>query len=54
MTDIVPDYGPIAGGTRVTISGQHLGIGNRNVHVELKGKSCLRPEVRPKLPLEHT
>ena len=52
MTDIFPKYGPEAGGTRVTISGQNLGIGNRNVLVKLEGKVCLDSEVRPKLPLE--
>ncbi|XP_060557395.1 plexin-D1-like [Ruditapes philippinarum] len=51
VTDIVPHYGPEAGGTRMTIYGENLGIGNRNVRVYLENKPCLRPEMSPKLPL---
>jgi hypothetical protein len=53
VTDIVPHYGPEAGGTRLTIFGKNLAIGNRNVDVKLDNFRCLRPEVRLKVPLEN-
>jgi hypothetical protein len=51
VTDIVPHYGPEAGGTRLTIFGKNLGIGNRNVNVKLGHCPCLSPEVRPQVAL---
>ncbi|XP_060574584.1 plexin-2-like [Ruditapes philippinarum] len=53
VTDILPHYGPEAGGTHLTIFGKNLGIGNRNVNVKLGNFPCLRPEVRPEVPLEN-
>ncbi|XP_060591007.1 hepatocyte growth factor receptor-like [Ruditapes philippinarum] len=53
VTGIVPNYGPKAGGTRITLFGENIGIGNRNVNVKLDNFRCLRPEVRPKLSFEN-
>lgn len=52
ITMIHPPYAPKAGGTRITIDGQNLGIGNRNISVMLGNKNCLRPEVKPDMPFQ--
>jgi hypothetical protein len=53
VTEIVPDYGPEAGGTSLTVFGKNLGIGNRNVYVKVDNRPCLNPEVMPKVPLNN-
>ncbi|XP_060574588.1 plexin-2-like [Ruditapes philippinarum] len=50
-TGIEPSFGPEAGGTRVTIFGENLGIGNRNVHVTIGGSKCSGPKVKQALTL---
>ncbi|CAH1784899.1 unnamed protein product [Owenia fusiformis] len=39
VTSIVPLYGPVAGGTNITISGAHFG--SENATVNIGGKACL-------------
>lgn len=45
-----PDFGPVAGGTMVTISGDNLGVGNRqvtDVKLEPGHAVCENPYVYP-------
>nr|XP_014339355.1 PREDICTED: macrophage-stimulating protein receptor-like [Latimeria chalumnae] len=39
MDKIVPNYGPLAGGTKITLFGKHLAAGNTR-NVTLEGKDC--------------
>ena len=42
VTSIFPAFGPIAGGTLITIRGSNLDIGNvEETHVTLNGKECI-------------
>ncbi|XP_053374106.1 hepatocyte growth factor receptor-like [Mercenaria mercenaria] len=50
ITDIHPKYGPKAGGTLLTLSGQNLGVGNRDVDVFLGSQICKQATVYPQLP----
>ncbi|XP_053374104.1 plexin-B-like [Mercenaria mercenaria] len=52
ITDIHPKYGPKAGGTLLTLSGNNLGVGNREVVVLLGAYLCTEATVYPRLPLD--
>ena len=40
ISGIYPNFGPKAGGTRVTVYGKHLGIGNRRKALSLGKHQC--------------
>ncbi|XP_045169868.2 hepatocyte growth factor receptor-like isoform X2 [Mercenaria mercenaria] len=52
ITDIHPKYGPKAGGTLLTLSGDNLGVGNREVVVVIGPSYCTQATVYPQLPLD--
>ena len=53
----IPTKGPMAGGTRLTITGTDLGVGRRNVTVNVSNsdqehKECTNAQVMPDVELE--
>ncbi|XP_064154821.1 macrophage-stimulating protein receptor isoform X1 [Anguilla rostrata] len=46
ITDVLPDYGPITGGTLITVTGHHLNAGN-NRRVTLDEEPCVINSVSP-------
>jgi len=43
----VPVSGPRAGGTKVTITGENLGIGTTDTHISIGGQECYIEHVDP-------
>ncbi|XP_053390399.1 plexin-A1-like, partial [Mercenaria mercenaria] len=59
FTEISPKFGPVVGGTQLTIYGENLGIGNRHVKVALGPNAlslsdCLDAKVKPETNLDAT
>ncbi|XP_053386959.1 plexin-B-like [Mercenaria mercenaria] len=52
VTHIFPTFGPQAGGTKITLNGDNLGIGNRQIEVVLGSKSCKQALVYPNISLK--
>jgi len=41
FAQIVPVAGPSAGGTKVTITGENLGVGVRDTYITVGGQECI-------------
>ncbi|XP_053389463.1 hepatocyte growth factor receptor-like, partial [Mercenaria mercenaria] len=52
LTDISPKFGPMVGGTQLTVYGENLGIGNRHVKFVLGTNDCLDAKVMPDISLD--
>lgn len=57
VTEVIPDQGPQAGGTRITVKGKDLGTGTRVVSVYVTNttkerKECMDAGVKPDSAIE--
>lgn len=63
ITEVIPERGPEAGGTRFTIAGNDLGIGTRQISIYVKSaaiwsntsqekKECTKAKVYPEISLQ--
>ena len=56
ISKLMPASGPKSGGTRITLSGDNLGVGTRNIKVYITDSEgskleCTNPKVEPDLGL---